>query len=94
MTAPLDAAMDTAAFVEAYAALRRDARAVIKAPPPHHRGLFLSLAHGSKGLTSAPLCGELVAALICDEPLPLERRLVQALNPARFLVKNLIRGTI
>jgi tRNA 5-methylaminomethyl-2-thiouridine biosynthesis bifunctional protein len=46
-------------------------------------GLWVSTAMGSRGLTFAALCGELVAARLHGEPLPLERRLAQALDTAR-----------
>lgn len=48
------------------------------------RGLWVSTAMGSRGLTFAILCGELLAARLHGEPLPLERRLAQALSPGRF----------
>jgi tRNA 5-methylaminomethyl-2-thiouridine biosynthesis bifunctional protein len=47
-------------------------------------GLYASLGHGSRGLTCAPLCGELVASMACGEPLPLPRDLVRRLDPFRF----------
>lgn len=47
-------------------------------------GLWLSTAMGSRGLSFAVLCGELLAARLHGEPLPLERRLAQALSPGRF----------
>ena len=47
-------------------------------------GLFASLGHGSRGLTCAPLCGELLASMVCGEPLPLPRDLVRRLDPLRF----------
>ena len=47
-------------------------------------GLFASLGHGSRGLTCAPLCGELLASRVCGEPLPLPRDLVRRLDPLRF----------
>lgn len=47
-------------------------------------GLFASLGHGSRGLTCAPLCGELLASMVCAEPLPLPRDLVRRLDPLRF----------
>jgi tRNA 5-methylaminomethyl-2-thiouridine biosynthesis bifunctional protein len=46
-------------------------------------GLWLSTAMGSRGLTFAALCGELIAARLHGEPLPLEARLAQALDAAR-----------
>jgi tRNA 5-methylaminomethyl-2-thiouridine biosynthesis bifunctional protein len=47
-------------------------------------GLYASLGHGSRGLTCAPLCGELLASMVCGEPLPLPRDLVRRIDPLRF----------
>lgn len=46
-------------------------------------GLWVSTAMGSRGLTFAALCGELLAARLHGEPLPLERRLADALDAGR-----------
>ena len=46
-------------------------------------GLWVSTAMGSRGLTFAALCGELLAARLHGEPLPLEPRLAAALDAAR-----------
>lgn len=46
-------------------------------------GLWVSTAMGSRGLSFAMLCAELLAARLHSEPLPLERRLAQALDAAR-----------
>lgn len=47
-------------------------------------GLWVSTAMGSRGLSFAALCGELVAARIHGEPLPLDEELAAALDPARL----------
>ena len=46
-------------------------------------GLWVSTAMGSRGLTFAVLCAELLAARLHGEPLPLERRLAAALDVRR-----------
>ena len=46
-------------------------------------GLWLSTAMGSRGLTFAALAGELIAAGVHGEPLPLARKLALALSPSR-----------
>jgi tRNA 5-methylaminomethyl-2-thiouridine biosynthesis bifunctional protein len=46
-------------------------------------GLWLSTAMGSRGLTFAALCGELLAARLHGEPLPLGRKLAGALDTRR-----------
>jgi tRNA 5-methylaminomethyl-2-thiouridine biosynthesis bifunctional protein len=47
-------------------------------------GLTMSAAHGSRGLISAPLAGEVLACALEDEPAPLPADLVRALRPSRF----------
>ncbi len=47
-------------------------------------GLWLCTAMGSRGLTFAVLSGELMAAWLHAEPLPLEKRLAQHLLASRF----------
>ncbi|MBC5783452.1 FAD-dependent 5-carboxymethylaminomethyl-2-thiouridine(34) oxidoreductase MnmC [Ramlibacter sp. USB13] len=47
-------------------------------------GLWLATAMGSRGLTFAALCGELLAARLHGEPLPLEARLARALDLSRL----------
>ena len=47
-------------------------------------GLWLSTAMGARGLTLALLCGELLAARLHGEPLPLDARLARALSTQRL----------
>lgn len=83
---------DPAAFAEAYAVLGKDARQVPDTPCPWHEGLYVNSGHGSRGLISAPLCGELLAAWLDDEPLPLPRTVAEACHPSRFALRKLIRN--
>lgn len=55
---------------------------------PRHPGLHALLGYASRGLIWAPLAAELLAAQIEGEPLPLEKNLVQALDPARFHLRT------
>jgi len=83
---------DQREFAKAYQALARDARLLPQAPCPWLDGLYVSTAHGSRGLLSAPLAGELLAAWLDDEPLPLPRAVAEACHPNRFALRKLIRG--
>jgi tRNA 5-methylaminomethyl-2-thiouridine biosynthesis bifunctional protein len=58
-------------------------------PAPYQTGLFINAGHGSRGLVSAALAAEVLAALLEEEPLPLARPLLHALHPARFLIREL-----
>ncbi len=81
------------AFQQAYAALRKDARLRPDTPCPWLEGLYLNLGHGSRGLVTAPLAAELLAAWLEDEPLPLPRAVAEACHPNRFLLRRVVRGT-
>ncbi|WP_306395438.1 FAD-dependent 5-carboxymethylaminomethyl-2-thiouridine(34) oxidoreductase MnmC [Telluria beijingensis] len=52
-----------------------------------HPGLHGLLGYASRGLIWAPLAAELLAAQLEGEPLPLEMALVDALDPARFVLR-------
>jgi tRNA 5-methylaminomethyl-2-thiouridine biosynthesis bifunctional protein len=54
---------------------------------PRHPGLYSLLGYASRGLIWAPLAAELLAASLEGEPLPLETSLVDALDPARFVLR-------
>ncbi|ELZ5938290.1 bifunctional tRNA (5-methylaminomethyl-2-thiouridine)(34)-methyltransferase MnmD/FAD-dependent 5-carboxymethylaminomethyl-2-thiouridine(34) oxidoreductase MnmC [Providencia stuartii] len=61
-------------------------------PAPAYPNLFMLGALGSRGLSTAPLCAELLAAQIFDEPLPLDDETLAALHPNRFWVRKLLKG--
>jgi tRNA 5-methylaminomethyl-2-thiouridine biosynthesis bifunctional protein len=83
---------DRAAFLDAYAALSKDARQVPDIACPWLDGLYINSGHGSRGLITAPLSGELLAAWLDNEPLPLPRSVAEACHPNRFVLRQLIRG--
>ncbi|WP_437880751.1 bifunctional tRNA (5-methylaminomethyl-2-thiouridine)(34)-methyltransferase MnmD/FAD-dependent 5-carboxymethylaminomethyl-2-thiouridine(34) oxidoreductase MnmC [Pseudomonas sp. LRF_L74] len=83
---------DAEAFAERYAVLARDARQVPDIPCPWLDGLYVNSGHGSRGLISAPLSAELLAAWLENEPLPLPRPVAEACHPNRFALRRLIRG--
>lgn len=64
-------------------------------PQPHDfPNLYMLCGLGSRGLTTAPLCAELLASQIMREPLPMANNLLDALNPNRFLIRALIRRQV
>jgi tRNA 5-methylaminomethyl-2-thiouridine biosynthesis bifunctional protein len=54
---------------------------------PRHPGLYALLGYASRGLIWAGWAAELLAAQLEGEPLPLESSLVDALDPARFVLR-------
>jgi tRNA 5-methylaminomethyl-2-thiouridine biosynthesis bifunctional protein len=63
---------------------RRDAPRLV----PRRDGLFLATGLGTRGLTSAALVGELIAAQACGAPWPIEADLADAIDPARLALKD------
>jgi tRNA 5-methylaminomethyl-2-thiouridine biosynthesis bifunctional protein len=55
---------------------------------PWLHGLYVNTAHGSKGLLTAPLCAEIIASLLENEPVPVDVALARALDPNRFLLRQ------
>lgn len=59
---------------------------------PRQPGLYVSGGMASRGLTWAALAGETIASMLDGDPLPLEADLLEAVDPARFLLRGLRRG--
>ena len=83
---------DADAFNESYAVLGKDASRQPDTPTRWHPGLYINAGHGSRGVISCPLSGELIAAWLENEPLPLPRDVATAVHPNRFMLRQLIRG--
>jgi len=55
----------------------------------NYSGLFVNSGYGARGFSSAFLSSELLAAIICNEPLPVSNRVRYALHSSRFLIRDL-----
>ncbi len=51
-------------------------------------GLYVNAGHGSKGMITTPICGELIASLATNSDLPIEPKLACRMNPSRFLLRE------
>jgi len=87
------AAPDMAALLENFADVRAGADTAGR-DIPALPNLYISTGYGAHGLSGAPLCGEMIAAMISEEPLPVPAALAEALIPARFLLRDLKRKKI
>lgn len=56
---------------------------------PWLNGLYVNAGHGSKGMITAPICGELIASLVTKTALPIDAKLASSMNPSRFLLREL-----
>lgn len=76
-----------------FACLKKDAKQTPSQLASLESGLFVSTGYGSHGYTTAPLASEILLAQIEGSPMPISDKLRQSIAPARFLVRQLIRGT-
>ncbi|MCP5371478.1 MAG: FAD-dependent 5-carboxymethylaminomethyl-2-thiouridine(34) oxidoreductase MnmC [Hyphomicrobiales bacterium] len=83
---------DAAAYRAAYADLRHGRPAETYPEAPYLPGLYACCGFGSRGLQTAPLAAEVLASLVLGTPAPVETDLLDALHPARFLVRELKKG--
>jgi tRNA 5-methylaminomethyl-2-thiouridine biosynthesis bifunctional protein len=56
---------------------------------PRQAGLYGAFAFGSRGLVWASLAAEILASQIEGEPLPIDNKLADGVDPARFLLRVL-----
>lgn len=82
---------DEEAWRARYAA-QAQGRALPEGEAPAHSGVYVLGGLGARGLTLAPLLGERIAAEMFGEPQALSRAALEAIHPARFLVRALKRG--
>ena len=80
--------LDAVAINAAYASGELRGHKATSAPLPWLDGLYVNTGHGSKGLVSAPLCAELIAAMVEGESLPIDASLARVLDPNRFLLRG------
>lgn len=85
---------DVPQMLEKFSFLRRDAKTVAPVRGDYLPNLYINCGMGSRGLSYAPLTAEILAAEIANEPAPVEQGLLNAVHPARFLVRDLKRNRI
>jgi tRNA 5-methylaminomethyl-2-thiouridine biosynthesis bifunctional protein len=83
---------DSAFFKQEYEDIRHGNNQKGYAAARYMNGLYVSLAHGSRGFTSSLLSAEIIASQIEAEPVPVNDEVMAYLSPSRFIVNNLKRG--
>ncbi|MEZ5920756.1 MAG: bifunctional tRNA (5-methylaminomethyl-2-thiouridine)(34)-methyltransferase MnmD/FAD-dependent 5-carboxymethylaminomethyl-2-thiouridine(34) oxidoreductase MnmC [Parvularculaceae bacterium] len=61
--------------------------------PPAQRfaNVFILAGLGSRGFVTAPYCADIIAAAMTGRPAPAERMIADALDPARFFIREMKR---
>ncbi|MEQ9346449.1 MAG: bifunctional tRNA (5-methylaminomethyl-2-thiouridine)(34)-methyltransferase MnmD/FAD-dependent 5-carboxymethylaminomethyl-2-thiouridine(34) oxidoreductase MnmC [Thalassospira sp.] len=87
-------APDFEQYLSAYPDLDKGKKGARYINAPYHKDVYICTGFGARGLIGAPLAAEILASEICDMPLPLEKSLMDAVHPARFIVRGLKRRQI
>jgi tRNA 5-methylaminomethyl-2-thiouridine biosynthesis bifunctional protein len=82
---------DSKAYRQHYHHLWKGLRPHSYPTPPDFTHLYLLSGLGARGLCSAPLASEMVAAQMANEPYPAPTNVLNALNPGRGYIKRLKR---
>lgn len=78
-------------FEASYSKLGQRSRKHPDTNMPYLNGLYVSVGHGSHGLSNAPLCGEYLASIIANEMLPLQNKVLECVHPGRFFLREIRR---
>ncbi len=82
---------DRAAYETAYADLHHGRRYQAFPPAPYQPNLFILSGLGARGFLTAPLTAEIMAAQMSGSPVPQPKTVLNAIHPARFLIRDLKR---
>lgn len=80
------------AFIKDYEPI---GRGFLKQPLPvgqFYPGLYLSVGHGSRGITSSALAASIITSHVTQTPSPIDHAVLEAVHPARFLIRDIKRG--
>ncbi|HMW73842.1 MAG TPA: FAD-dependent 5-carboxymethylaminomethyl-2-thiouridine(34) oxidoreductase MnmC, partial [Cellvibrionaceae bacterium] len=81
-------------FLQQFSAYNSNRWAYVDTPAAFYPQLFIVTGLGSRGLTYSPIAAQIIACLIAGEPLPISPELFKFIHPARFWVRDLIRGVL
>jgi len=78
-------------FMEDYQGLSKGSRYTLYPKGRYYPHLYINVAHGSRGLTTSNFTAELISAYITGEPANMDREVIEAIHPTRFLIREIRR---
>ncbi|WNC73496.1 bifunctional tRNA (5-methylaminomethyl-2-thiouridine)(34)-methyltransferase MnmD/FAD-dependent 5-carboxymethylaminomethyl-2-thiouridine(34) oxidoreductase MnmC [Thalassotalea psychrophila] len=75
-----------------YAHLSKDKNWHYQQVAPLKNGLYVLTGLGARGLCSAPLLADILAAEICNDDYPVDEEMLFNLSPNRFIIRDLIKS--
>ncbi|MDO6508431.1 bifunctional tRNA (5-methylaminomethyl-2-thiouridine)(34)-methyltransferase MnmD/FAD-dependent 5-carboxymethylaminomethyl-2-thiouridine(34) oxidoreductase MnmC [Colwellia sp. 4_MG-2023] len=92
---PIVGAMpDIEKHIEIYPHLAKDKNWKYDQIAPVIDNLYVMMGFGARGLCSAPLAADILAADLCATPYPVDNEMLFNLSPNRFVIRDIIRRKI
>ena len=80
--------------ISLYQHLRKDKNWKFYEVAPHYKNLYVLTGLGARGLCSAPLLADILAADLTGSPYPVDNKILFNLAPNRFIIRDLIKRKI
>ncbi len=92
---PMVGAMpDIQKHIESYPHLAKDKNWPYNQTAPVIDNLYLMMGFGARGLCSAPLAADILAADLCGTPYPVDNEMLFNLSPNRFVIRDIIKRKV
>ncbi|GHE85809.1 bifunctional tRNA (5-methylaminomethyl-2-thiouridine)(34)-methyltransferase MnmD/FAD-dependent 5-carboxymethylaminomethyl-2-thiouridine(34) oxidoreductase MnmC [Thalassotalea profundi] len=85
---------DIDAHKKTYAHLAKDKNWRFNTPAPCIDNLYTLTGLGARGLCTAPLLAEILAADLCGQPYPVDNQMLFNLAPNRFIIRDIIKRQV
>jgi len=85
---------DIKEHVATYSHLAKDKNWKYSQAAPCIDNLYVLLGLGARGLCSAPLAADILAAELCNTPYPVDSQMLFNLSPNRFIIRDIIKRKI
>jgi len=85
---------DIQRHIEAYPHLAKDKNWKYNEPAPVLKNLYVMMGFGARGLCSAPLAADILAADLCGTPYPVGNEMLFNLSPNRFVIRDIVRRKV
>ena len=82
---------DIEQHIKQYPHLAKDKNWKYSQPAPVIDNLYLMMGFGARGLCSAPLAADILAADLCGSPYPVDNTMLFNLSPNRFIIRDMIK---
>lgn len=85
---------DSLEFKRLYKSLQFNKNKKSEITPKYIKNVYFNTAHGSRGLSTAILGVEILLDFVLNRPFCVEKSIINALMPSRFLIRKLKKGLI